>query len=166
MTHGHELRGNAGGREQGYWVEGDKREKKWGNCNNIINKIYFKILYKNKIKCLHFKLFLLLHHFFQNRNSLKWLKSKDTYILLNSFLQCEIQSLIKVVTYKKKITRFFTLDIQKVKSRFSHQQHEFRKSTLTPWISISTFNKTEKLYLPFWLVWRYCIHTLRCESAQ
>ena len=26
----------------GYREEGDKEEKKWGHCNSIINKIYFK----------------------------------------------------------------------------------------------------------------------------
>ena len=41
-THEHKLKWeNAGGRA-GYRVEGNKGEKKWDNCNNIINKIYFK----------------------------------------------------------------------------------------------------------------------------
>ena len=41
MTHGHGLRwGNDGG-GAGYRVEGNKGEKKRGNCNSIINKIYF-----------------------------------------------------------------------------------------------------------------------------
>ena len=40
MSNENELRwGNDGGR--GYMVEGNKGEK-WGNCNSIINKIYFK----------------------------------------------------------------------------------------------------------------------------
>ena len=40
MTHGHQQRwGNDSG---GYKVEGKKEEKKWGNCNSIINKIYLK----------------------------------------------------------------------------------------------------------------------------
>ena len=30
----------------GYRLEGNKGERKWDNCNNIINKIYLK----NKIK--------------------------------------------------------------------------------------------------------------------
>ena len=37
----------VGGR---YWAEGDKGEKKWDNCNSIINKIYLKTLYKQKTK--------------------------------------------------------------------------------------------------------------------
>ena len=48
-THGHEL-----GSEEGtcWWkwqsrMEGDKEEKKWDNCNSIINKIYLK---RTKIK--------------------------------------------------------------------------------------------------------------------
>ena len=35
MTHGHEIRWRKGG-------EGDKGEKKWEDCNSIINKIYIK----------------------------------------------------------------------------------------------------------------------------
>ena len=39
MTHGHEPRwGNDGGMGGAGWRE----RKKWGNCNNIINKIYLK----------------------------------------------------------------------------------------------------------------------------
>ena len=42
MTHGHELSwGNAcgiGGNKE----EGNKGEKKWDNCDSIINKIYFR----------------------------------------------------------------------------------------------------------------------------
>ena len=30
-------------------VEGEKGEKKWDNCNSIINKIYLKMENKNKI---------------------------------------------------------------------------------------------------------------------
>ena len=41
MTCGHEPRwGNAGGRG-GFWAEGSKEEKKWDNCNSIINQMYF-----------------------------------------------------------------------------------------------------------------------------
>ena len=41
MTHGHELRwGMLEG--MGDRAERDKGEKKWDNCNSIINKIYFK----------------------------------------------------------------------------------------------------------------------------
>ena len=46
-THGHELREGmlVGGR---YRVEGRKgEEKKWDDCNSIVNTIYFKII-KNK----------------------------------------------------------------------------------------------------------------------
>ena len=40
MTHGHELSwGNDGGRGR-YRAEGNKGEKKWDNCNSIINKIH------------------------------------------------------------------------------------------------------------------------------
>ena len=41
MTHGHELRGGmlVGG---GCRAEWNKGEKKWDNCNSIINKIYLK----------------------------------------------------------------------------------------------------------------------------
>ena len=48
MTHGHELRlGNAGG-SVGTEQRGIKRrEKKWDNCNSIINKIYLKIVFDN-----------------------------------------------------------------------------------------------------------------------
>ena len=44
VTHGHEQRwrGGDGWRERGYQVEGGKGEKNQDNCNNIINKIYFK----------------------------------------------------------------------------------------------------------------------------
>ena len=35
----------VGGR---YRVEESKREKKWDNCNSIINKIYFKIIFKKR----------------------------------------------------------------------------------------------------------------------
>ena len=34
---------NWGGSQGEYRTEGDKGEKKWDNCNNIINKIYLKI---------------------------------------------------------------------------------------------------------------------------
>ena len=37
MTHGHKLRAIGG-----CWEEGNKGEKKWDNCNSIINKIYLK----------------------------------------------------------------------------------------------------------------------------
>ena len=45
MTHGPELRWRnaAGGGMQG---GGDKGEKKWNNCNSIINKIYSKKIFK------------------------------------------------------------------------------------------------------------------------
>ena len=46
MTHGHELRGGGnGGWRWGAWQRGIKRRKKWGNCNSIIHKIYFKNKY-------------------------------------------------------------------------------------------------------------------------
>ena len=39
-THGHELRwGNVGGRGGAVW-RGDKGDKKWDNCNSVINNIY------------------------------------------------------------------------------------------------------------------------------
>ena len=46
MTHGHELTkvGDCWW-EWGYREEGNKGEKKLDNCNNIINKIYLKILF-------------------------------------------------------------------------------------------------------------------------
>ena len=48
MTHEHELRGvNAGGRWGAGW-RGIKGRKKWDNCNNIINKIYLKIVSRDK----------------------------------------------------------------------------------------------------------------------
>ena len=51
-THGHELRwGNDGGRVgEGYRVEGNKGEKKWDNCNSIINEIYkfFSNIFKKR----------------------------------------------------------------------------------------------------------------------
>ena len=40
-THGHELRGGWCW-EGDCRVEGDKGEKKWDNCDSIINKIYLK----------------------------------------------------------------------------------------------------------------------------
>ena len=43
MIHGHDLRGECQ-REWGYHVEGDKGEKKMGQCNSVINKIYLKKL--------------------------------------------------------------------------------------------------------------------------
>ena len=47
MTHEHELSwGHTGGRGV-CRVEGNKGEKKWDNCNSIINKIY-KIYLKSK----------------------------------------------------------------------------------------------------------------------
>ena len=51
MTHGHELRwGNAaGGGMQG---GGDKGEKKWNNCNSIINKIYLKNVQAHSMRLL------------------------------------------------------------------------------------------------------------------
>ena len=41
-THGHELRGECW---CGGWcrAERNKGEKKWDNCNSIINKLYLKI---------------------------------------------------------------------------------------------------------------------------
>ena len=41
VTHGHELRWGmmVGG---GYRVDENKGERKWDNCNSIINKIYIK----------------------------------------------------------------------------------------------------------------------------
>ena len=40
-THGHKLRGwRKCWRVEGCREEGDKGEKKWNNCNSIINKIY------------------------------------------------------------------------------------------------------------------------------
>ena len=39
-THGHELRGRGNESGRGVRAEGNKREKKWDNCNSIINKIY------------------------------------------------------------------------------------------------------------------------------
>ena len=42
MTHGHELKGQCW-KEGGCRAEGDKgEEKKWDNCNSIINKIHLK----------------------------------------------------------------------------------------------------------------------------
>ena len=41
MTHGHELRWGNDGR-RGVYMEENEGEKKWDNCNSIINKIYFK----------------------------------------------------------------------------------------------------------------------------
>ena len=38
-TNGHELSGGNVG-EGRYRTEGSKGEKKWGNCNSIINKVY------------------------------------------------------------------------------------------------------------------------------
>ena len=40
ITHRHELRWVNDGRRGGYRVEGNKGEKKWDNCNTMINKIY------------------------------------------------------------------------------------------------------------------------------
>ena len=40
MTHGHELKWRNDGR-RGVQGGGYKGEKKWDNCNSIINKIYF-----------------------------------------------------------------------------------------------------------------------------
>ena len=40
MIHGHELRRGEWWWEVGYKVERSKWEKKWDNCNSIINKIY------------------------------------------------------------------------------------------------------------------------------
>ena len=43
MTHGHEL--SQGERQEmlkGGGIQGKGGEKKWDNCNNIINKMYFK----------------------------------------------------------------------------------------------------------------------------
>ena len=49
MTHGHELKGAM--LVEGWCrAEGDKGEKKWDNCNNIINIIYLKITF---ISTLH-----------------------------------------------------------------------------------------------------------------
>ena len=42
MTHGYKLRCGNDGESGGYWVEGNKGEKKWDNCNSIINKMYLK----------------------------------------------------------------------------------------------------------------------------
>ena len=48
MTHGHELRwGNDGGKG-GIEQRGIKGRKEWDNCNSIVNKIYFKKLWKSK----------------------------------------------------------------------------------------------------------------------
>ena len=41
-THGHELRWGAVLVVGGCRTEGNTREKKWDNCNSIINKIYLK----------------------------------------------------------------------------------------------------------------------------
>ena len=42
MTHGHELKqGNAGGWSGGAGQRGIKGRKKWDNCNNTINEVYF-----------------------------------------------------------------------------------------------------------------------------
>ena len=48
-THGHELRGWNSGWKGGCRVEGDNGERKWDNCNSIINKIYLK-RYRKRIK--------------------------------------------------------------------------------------------------------------------
>ena len=47
MTHGHEQRWGVGMR-----VVGERRGKKWDNCNSIINKIYLKKLLDFKKKYL------------------------------------------------------------------------------------------------------------------
>ena len=41
MTHGHELRGQKCWWEGWCRAEGNKGEKKWDNCNSIINKMFF-----------------------------------------------------------------------------------------------------------------------------
>ena len=40
ITHGYELGGVLVGGK--YRMEGNKGEKKWDNCNGIVNKIYLK----------------------------------------------------------------------------------------------------------------------------
>ena len=42
VTHGNELKGRECGWEAVCRAEGNKGEKKWDNCNSIINKIYLK----------------------------------------------------------------------------------------------------------------------------
>ena len=41
-THGHELRAEGMQVGGGCRAEGNKGDKKWDNCNNVINKIYLK----------------------------------------------------------------------------------------------------------------------------
>ena len=38
---------------KGYKKEGEKREKKWDNCNSIVNKIYLK-KHKTTVRYHHF----------------------------------------------------------------------------------------------------------------
>ena len=42
MTHRHDLRWGNAGVKGAIRAERDKGEKKWDNCNSIINKIYLK----------------------------------------------------------------------------------------------------------------------------
>ena len=42
MTHRHDLRWGNAGVKGAIRAERDKGEKKWGNYNNIINKIYLR----------------------------------------------------------------------------------------------------------------------------